>query len=220
MNSPRDPDPAEGADQPEGIWRGMKRAFAEGANRPAGFEPLPWRYIIRRIFVAMIVVIALYIEYRLEILYEPFAPYPRVALLAVILSVVAGIYLYRFRCQYLPLYAVCEFLFGLSLAVGAANSATGQALFAVPESFNRTIPIFYSWCAALYIIVRALDNMSKFLDEAGSIQQWDDFFRRNYGPSKKSEQPGNIEAPSEAPVSVDEEPAAKAASRPDSDNRP
>lgn len=176
MNSPRDPDPAE------------------GANRPERFEPLPWRYKIRRAFVAVIIALVLYIGYRIEMLGETFAPYPRVALLAIILTIVAGICLYRFRCQYLPFYAFFEFLFGLSLAVGAVNSATDQSLFAVPESFNRTIPIFYSWCAALYIIVRALDNMSKFLDENGSIQEWDNFFRRNSGMSKKSAQPGAPES--------------------------
>jgi hypothetical protein len=80
---------------------------------------------------------------------------------------VTGVLLYLFRCRFLKTYGFLEVVVGLATAIYLANN------------FQISAPTFgpyFAILAALYVIVRGLDNFHKSLRDEKHIELWNRIF--------------------------------------------
>lgn len=96
---------------------------------------------------------------------------------AVIVTLLLGLLLYNFRCRIPGWYGICECMFGLVTAVTIANQ-----LLREDEPSMQNLILFFSWCAALYVIVRGLDTYGRSLEGTPRYASWQKMF---YGKAPK-----------------------------------
>lgn len=84
-------------------------------------------------------------------------------------NIFAGYALYRMRCRRLGAYGLLEIGVGLFTAVLMANQMFGTP---IPGIFSIVIPQI----AALYVMVRGLDNIQKALPDGRLKEWWDRHF--------------------------------------------
>jgi len=90
--------------------------------------------------------------------------------LAVAITLSLGIFLYRFRSLHLGWYGVFECIFGFATALYVANNILLSA--SSENQSNNKIVLFFSWCGALYVIVRGLDNYHRSIIGTSREDQW------------------------------------------------
>jgi hypothetical protein len=79
------------------------------------------------------------------------------------ITVLLGTLLYIFKRRRLNLYGMLEVLVGIAGALYVANTVI---LLPHDQVFSGKLPsLFLTWCASLYVIVRGIDNVAKFLQE-------------------------------------------------------
>ena len=105
---------------------------------------------------------------------EKHLPIALLEIVVVVFTLLAGVAVYFFRCRRLIVYGQLEVLVGIAGAAYVVNQILGKA--------DGNMAIVFTWAAAIYVIVRGLDNWYKGLQR--HRPQWNRLFFGKDVPDK------------------------------------
>jgi hypothetical protein len=127
-------------------------------------ERIVWSDIIKQVTVAIAATSIVRVARPFtESAYNLIEPYLSLIGLQIVLACgtfTIGCVLYFFRCRSRGYYGFCECVLGVYGAISVAGQIAPDKL---PVSMPGNIIVFISWVAALYVIVRGLDNIYEAL---------------------------------------------------------